>query len=109
MTRPLQALVASLVIAVVLVVPAAPVSALSTGGGGAPLVEHGQYADSLAPDDFFIDLCGIVTNTTVREVDTLKTWPDGSQSFHVERSFIPDDTTRRSAAREQRTSRQTAR
>jgi hypothetical protein len=28
----------------------------------------------------------------VKEVDDLKTWPDGSQTFHTERSFIPDDT-----------------
>lgn len=73
-------------------IAAAPVAAeLATGGGGTPIVEHAEYVDYLAPDDFFIDLCGIVTNTTVREVDTLKTWPDGSQSFHVERSFVPDD------------------
>jgi hypothetical protein len=57
----------------------------------APVVEHSEYTDVLAPDDFFVDLCGIVTSTTVKEVDILKTWPDGSQTFHVERSFVPSD------------------
>ena len=71
----------------------APPAALSAnhntaGAGGAPLVEHSAYTDVLAPDDFFIDLCGITTTTTVKEVDILKTWPDGSQTFHVERSFV---------------------
>jgi hypothetical protein len=74
----------------------APPAALSAnhntaGAGGAPLVEHSAYTDVLAPDDFFIDLCGITTTTTVKEVDILKTWPDGSQTFHVERSFVPSD------------------
>lgn len=59
--------------------------------GSAPLVVHSQYTDVLAPDDFFLDLCGISTTTTVKEVDILKTWPDGSQTFHVERSFVPSD------------------
>jgi hypothetical protein len=62
------------------------------GTDGAPVIERQHVIDyRLTPDDFFIDLCGIVTNTTVKEVDDLKTWPDGSQSFHAERSFIPDD------------------
>jgi hypothetical protein len=62
------------------------------GTGGAPVIERHHVIDRrLTPDDYFIDLCGIVTNTTVKEVDDLKTWPDGSQTFHTERSFIPDD------------------
>ena len=65
--------------------------AAAHGSGGGPVIERQHYTDYLAPDDFFIDLCGIVTNTTVKELDILKTWPDGSQSFHVERSFIPED------------------
>ena len=79
----------ALLAAILLSPAAAPAS--THGGGGAPVVEHHQSIDYLTPDDFFIDLCGIVTNTTVKELDILKTWPDGSQSFHVERSFIPDD------------------
>jgi hypothetical protein len=68
---------------------AAPAGA--SGGGGAPTIEHARYTDVLAPDDFLLDLCGIETNTTVTELDILKTWPDGSQTFHVERTFVPDD------------------
>jgi hypothetical protein len=63
----------------------------ASGGGGAPTIDRARYVDVLAPDDFFIDLCGVETNTTVTEFDTLKTWPDGSQSFHVVRSLVPDD------------------
>jgi hypothetical protein len=65
--------------------------AAAHGSGGGPVIERQHYIDYLAPDDFFIDVCGIVTNTTVKELDILKTWPDGSQSFHVERTFIPED------------------
>lgn len=68
----------------------APV-ALAVGHGGGPVVVHSQYTDRLAPDDFFLDLCGIETSTTVKEVDVLTTWRDGSQTFHVERSFVPSD------------------
>ncbi|MGN6798476.1 MAG: hypothetical protein ACTHKS_10020 [Gaiellaceae bacterium] len=74
-----------------LVGPSTVVAGASTTGGGRPMIERQRYVDYLARDDFFIDLCGIVSNTTVRETDILKTWPDGSQTFHVERSFIPDD------------------
>lgn len=56
-----------------------------------PVIEHARYTDVLAPDDFFITLCGITQNTTVIELDILKTFPDGSQQFHVQRTFIPDD------------------
>jgi hypothetical protein len=80
--------IALAVMAAGLVLPPAMTAGAQTAG---PTVEHSRYVDYLTPDDFFVDLCGIVTNTTVKEVDTLKTWPDGSQSFHVERSFIPDD------------------
>lgn len=69
----------------------AATSAAAHGSGGAPVVERQHSVDRLAPDDFFLDLCGITTDTTVKELDILKTWPDGSQTFHVERSFIPDD------------------
>jgi hypothetical protein len=60
-------------------------------GAGRPVIERQRIVDRLSPDDFFLDLCGIRTVTTVKEVDILKTWPDGSQTFHVERSFVPAD------------------
>lgn len=82
--------VAALALASVIAVPAAS-GAATRGTGGAPVVERQQSTYRLTPDDFFNDLCGITTSTTVKEFDLLKTWPDGSQSFHVERSFVPDD------------------
>jgi hypothetical protein len=82
----------SLLVAVAAMLPAALASGRNTAdAAAAPLVVHSEYTDVLAPDDFFVDLCGISTTTTVKEVDILKTWPDGSQTFHVERSFVPSD------------------
>jgi hypothetical protein len=66
-------------------------AAPAPGASGKPVIDRQRVDEVLRPDQFFIDLCGIVTNTTVKEVDILKTWPDGSQTFHVERSFIPED------------------
>ena len=42
-------------------------------------------------DEFIYELCGIETFTTVTERWTLKEFPDGSQIFHVNRRFVPDD------------------
>lgn len=80
-------------IAVVLagVVVVLPVATSMPAHAGGTVVEHAHYTDYIAPDDFFVDLCGIVTNTTVIETDTLQTFADGSQIFHTERTFIPDD------------------
>jgi hypothetical protein len=92
MRRVLKLFVSFLLAAATITPPAALSAGHSTKGvAAAPVVEHSAYTDVLAPDDFFVDLCGIVTSTTVKEVDILKTWPDGSQTFHVERSFVPSD------------------
>jgi hypothetical protein len=88
--RSFAAALSGLVLASAIVSPKIAEAAAHDSGSG-PVIERQHYTDYLAPDDFFIDLCGIVTNTTVKELDILKTWPDGSQSFHVERSFIPED------------------
>jgi|SRR3954447_20645115 hypothetical protein len=88
--RSLAAALSGLVLASA-VVSSSIAEAAAHGSGGGPVINRQHYVDYLAPDDFFIDVCGIVTNTSVKELDILKTWPDGSQSFHVERSFIPDD------------------
>jgi hypothetical protein len=84
--------------AAVLLLPAiAPAaSAAASGpsaphGTGRPVVEHVRYTDYLPLDDFFLDLCGISTGTRIAELDILTTYPDGTQRFHVERSFVPDD------------------
>lgn len=90
--RRLSKMFLSLLVAAAAITPAALSAGHSTAGAAAaPLVVHSEYTDVLAPDDFFVDLCGISTTTTVKEVDILKTWPDGSQTFHVERSFVPSD------------------
>jgi hypothetical protein len=86
----LAAALSGLLLASAIVLPKVA-EAAAHGSGVGPVIERQHYVDYLTPDDFFIDLCGIVTNTTVNELDILKTWPDGSQSFHVERSFIPED------------------
>jgi hypothetical protein len=56
----------------------------------APVIERGSTHETF-PDDLFGDLCGIETMTTLDEHWTLKTFPDGSQTLHAERSFTPDD------------------
>lgn len=55
-----------------------------------PERETDSYTDRFH-DDFIFDMCGIDTWTTVTERWTLKTWPDGSQTFHTRRTFAPDD------------------
>jgi hypothetical protein len=66
---------------------AGPSVALAAG----PVIVHSQVREVVSPDGFFIDVCGVSTSTTIKEDDTLKTWPDGSQTFHTDRSFIPAD------------------
>lgn len=55
-----------------------------------PEVVRDSYVDRFR-DGFIMDLCGIRTRTTVTERWSLKTYPDGSQTFHVVRTFVPDD------------------
>ena len=61
-----------------------------TALGVRPEVERDAYTDRFY-DEFILDLCGIDTWTTVTERWTLKTYPDGSQTFQVSRTFVPDD------------------
>ena len=63
-----------------------PVAALAAG----PERETDSYTDYFH-DDFIFEMCGIDTWTTVTERYTLKTWPDGSQTFQDVRTFVPDD------------------
>jgi hypothetical protein len=67
-------------------------ASVADAAGGGPVIErHHVMEVRLEHDDLFLDLCGIDQTTTFTQVDSLKTFPDGSQTFHVERSFIPDD------------------
>jgi len=57
---------------------------------GKPVITTGGGTETFA-DDLFLDLCGIATNTTLTEKWTLKEFPDGSETLHVVRTFVPDD------------------
>ena len=76
---------ATLIATVLAVLPAAPAAAAA-----GPDIERDSYVDRFE-DDLILDLCGIETWTTVTERWSLKTFPDGSQIFHVVRTFVPDD------------------
>ena len=82
MHRRLPAITLALAVAISLL-PAASLAAK-------PERETDSYTDRFH-DDFIFDMCGIDTWTTVTERWTLKTWPDGSQTFHTRRTFVPDD------------------
>jgi hypothetical protein len=82
MTRRLAAITLALAMAISLI----PAAALATG----PEIVTDSYTDRFH-DDFIFDMCGIDTWTTIIERWTLKTWPDGSQTFQDVRTFIPDD------------------
>ncbi|HYH93100.1 MAG TPA: hypothetical protein VD763_08075 [Candidatus Saccharimonadales bacterium] len=55
-----------------------------------PVIERGRTTDTFA-DEFILDLCGIETMTTVTDHWMLKTYPDGSEVFHVTRRFESED------------------
>ncbi len=38
-----------------------------------------------------LDICGVATNTTLTQRTTTKTFPDGSQTVHVNAEFVSDD------------------
>lgn len=74
---------------------AAVAAALAIGTVGVakaagPIQTSDHFTDRFH-DEFILDLCGIDTYTTVTEHWTLKTFPDGSQTFHTTRTFIPED------------------
>lgn len=55
-----------------------------------PEIERASYVDRYV-DGFILDLCGFETWTTVTERWSLKKFPDGSEVFHVVRTYVPDD------------------
>ena len=73
-------------LALALAISLLPAAALAAG----PERVTDSYTDRFH-DDFILDMCGIDTWTTVTERWTLKNWPDGSQTFHAVRTFVPDD------------------
>ena len=75
---------AALMATAFLVLPAAP--AVAEG----PVIERASYVERFE-DEYILDLCGIETWTTVTERWSSKKFPDGSEIFHVVRTFVPDD------------------
>lgn len=75
---------ATVAIAALLVLPAVPAAA------DQPDIERASYVDRYE-DDFIFDLCGIQTWTTVTERWSSTKFPNGSETFHVVRTFVPDD------------------
>jgi hypothetical protein len=57
---------------------------------GGPVVTRGGGTETF-PDELFLDLCGIETDTTVIERWVLKEFPDGAETLQVERTFDPAD------------------
>jgi len=62
----------------------------AAAAGGKPMITKGGGTETFA-DDLFLDLCGIATSTTLTERWTLTEFPDGSETLHVVRTFVPDD------------------
>lgn len=81
-------LVVTLAITTALVLSMASAIAVQARG---PEIERDAYTDRFQ-DDFILDLCGLDTWTTVTERWSSKVYADGSEIFHVVRTFVPDDS-----------------
>lgn len=79
----------AVVIAALAVIATAP-AAMAGASGGKPTVER-EVINVTFFDDFILDICGVATNTTLTQRTTTKTFPDGSQTVHVNAEFVPDD------------------
>jgi hypothetical protein len=75
---------------VAVTLPAAVVAAPAMAGGGGPTIEREVITETFF-DDFIFDICGVETQTTLTQRTTTKTFPDGSQTVHVNAEFVPDD------------------
>ena len=77
------------VIAALAVIAVAPVTSAGASGGK-PTVER-EVIKVTFFDDLILDICGVATDTTLTQRTTTKTFPDGSQTVHVNAEFVPDD------------------
>ncbi|MGY1609407.1 MULTISPECIES: hypothetical protein [unclassified Geodermatophilus] len=77
----------SLVIATALGLTTVPATAASAAP---PVIERGSFVDTF-DDEFILDLCGIVTRTTLTQRWSSTVYPDGSETVHVVRTFVPED------------------
>lgn len=66
--------------------------ALQAGPAAAagPTIERGRFVER-AFDEFIFELCGIETYTTLRQVFSVKRFPNGSEQVHVVRTFVSED------------------
>lgn len=55
-----------------------------------PVTERGSFVDTF-DDEFVLDLCGIVTRTTLTQRWSSTVYADGSEIVHVVRTFVPED------------------
>ncbi len=65
-------------------------AAADSGQSGAPTVERSAMTVTFF-DDYIFELCGVATNTTLTERVITKTYPDGSQTVHINARFVPED------------------
>lgn len=65
-------------------------SSAAAAAGGGPVITKGGGSETF-DDDFILDVCGIVTETTVTERWTHKQFADGSETLQVVRTFDPAD------------------
>jgi hypothetical protein len=66
------------------------VVAAEASSAAGPTIERGRFRERFF-DDFILELCGIETYTTLTQVFSVKTFPDGSEQVHVVRTFVSDD------------------
>lgn len=86
-TRRLGGLVAA--IAVLAIFPP-PGRAAAPGHGGRPTMERSASTVTFF-DDYIFELCGVATDTTLTERVVTKTYPDGSQTVHINAWFVSED------------------
>ena len=79
----------AVVVAALAVIATAP-AATAGASGGKPTVER-EVINETFFDDFILDICAVATNTTLTQRTTTKTFPDGSQTVHVNAEFVSDD------------------
>ena len=75
-------------------IAAAALAAVAAGpavaAGGKPVMERETFEVTYF-DDFIFDLCGVETMTTQTQTTTIKTFPDGSVTEHINVEYVPDD------------------
>ncbi len=62
----------------------------TAASAAAPVTERGSFVETF-DDEFILELCGIVTRTTLTQRWSATVYPDGSEIVHVVRTFVPED------------------